>query len=86
MAAILLDVDGVLHVSGDPIPGAVEAVARLRSAGHRLRFVTNNSTRSRAALAEELREMGFVLEDDELQTTPVRRRGRARRARASTRS
>ncbi|MBA3348291.1 MAG: TIGR01458 family HAD-type hydrolase [Actinobacteria bacterium] len=71
MAAILLDIDGVLHVSGKPIPGAVDAVARLRSEGHRLRFVTNNSTRSRAALAEELRTMGFELEDDELQTTPV---------------
>ena len=71
MAAILLDVDGVLHVSGEPIPGAVEAIARLRSVGHRLRFVTNNSTRSRATLAEELRAMGFDLEDDELQTTPI---------------
>jgi HAD superfamily hydrolase (TIGR01458 family) len=71
MAAILLDVDGVLHVSGEPIPGAVEAVARLRSVGHRLRFVTNNSTRARATLAEELRAMGFELEDDELQTTPT---------------
>ena len=71
MAAILLDVDGVLHVSGEPIPGAVEAIARLRVDGHRLRFVTNNSTRSRAALAEELRAMGLALEDDELQTTPV---------------
>ena len=30
MACILLDVDGVLHVSGEPIPGAAEAVARLR--------------------------------------------------------
>ncbi|NUT56045.1 MAG: HAD family hydrolase, partial [Thermoleophilia bacterium] len=36
MAAILLDVDGVLHVSGEPIPGAVEAVNRLRADGHRL--------------------------------------------------
>jgi HAD superfamily hydrolase (TIGR01458 family) len=71
MAAILLDVDGVLHVSGEPIPGAVEAIARLRSVGHRLRFVTNNSTRARATLAEELRGMGFELEDDELQTTPI---------------
>jgi HAD superfamily hydrolase (TIGR01458 family) len=71
MAAILLDVDGVLHVSGEPIPGAVEAIARLRTAGHRLRFVTNNSTRSRAALVGELREMGLELEDAELQTTPV---------------
>lgn len=71
MAAILLDVDGVLHVSGQAIPGAVDAVARLRRDGHRLRFVTNNSTRARAALAAELRAMGFELEDDELQTTPV---------------
>jgi HAD superfamily hydrolase (TIGR01458 family) len=71
MAAILLDVDGVLHVSNDPIPGAVEAVARLRRDGHRLRFVTNNSTRARATLAEELRAMGFELEDEELQTTPI---------------
>ena len=71
MAAILLDIDGVLHVSGEPIPGAVEAVARLRAEGHRLRFVTNNATRSRAALAEELRAMGHELDDEELQTTPV---------------
>jgi HAD superfamily hydrolase (TIGR01458 family) len=71
MAAILLDIDGVLHVSGHPIPGAVEAVSRLRREGHRLRFVTNNSTRARATLADELRGMGFELEDEELQTTPI---------------
>ena len=70
MACILLDIDGVLHVSGDPIPGASEAVSELRRAGHSLRFVTNNSTRPRSRLADELRKMGFTLEDDELQTTP----------------
>ncbi|MGH3130380.1 MAG: TIGR01458 family HAD-type hydrolase [Gaiellaceae bacterium] len=70
MAAILLDVDGVLHVSGEAIPGGAAAVARLRSAGHRLRFVTNNTTHTRTALAEELRRLGVELEDDELQTTP----------------
>ena len=70
MAAILLDVDGVCHVSGEPIPGAPPAVNRLREDGHRLRFVTNNTTQSRAALAEELRAMGIELEDEELQTTP----------------
>ena len=70
MACILLDVDGVLHVSGEPIPGAQEAVATLRARGHSLRFVTNNTTRSRANLAAELRAMGFELDDEELQTTP----------------
>jgi HAD superfamily hydrolase (TIGR01458 family) len=70
MAAILLDVDGVFHVSREPIAGGAEAVARLRADGHRLRFVTNNTTQTRAALAEELREMGIGLDDEELQTTP----------------
>jgi len=69
MAAILLDVDGVLHVSGEPIPGAAAAVRRLRADGHRLRFVTNTTTRSRAGLAAELRGHGIELEDAEVQTT-----------------
>jgi HAD superfamily hydrolase (TIGR01458 family) len=68
MAAILLDVDGVLHVSGEPIPGAAAAVARLRADGHRLRIVTNTTSRSKAQLAEELRSQGIELEDAEMQT------------------
>src|SRR5437867_3021784 len=71
MAAILVDIDGVLHVSGEPIPGAIEAVTELRRQGHRLRFVTNNTTRPRATLAEELRGSGLELDDAELQTTAV---------------
>jgi HAD superfamily hydrolase (TIGR01458 family) len=70
VAAILLDLDGCLHLSGTPYPGAVEAVRRLRADGHRLRFVTNNTIRSAGQLADELRGMGFELEDDELQTAP----------------
>src|SRR5919202_981763 len=70
MAAILLDVDGVFHVSGEPIPGGADAVRRLRKDGHRLRFVTNNTIRSRKQLTSELRGLGLELEEDELQTTP----------------
>jgi HAD superfamily hydrolase (TIGR01458 family) len=69
MAAILLDVDGVLHVSGRPLPGAVQAVSQLRKAGHRLRFITNSTTRPRSGLVRDLRDMGLELEEDELQTT-----------------
>jgi HAD superfamily hydrolase (TIGR01458 family) len=69
MAAILLDIDGVLHVSGEPIRGAPRAVRQLRENGHRLRFVTNNTTQSSRSLVEGLRSMGFDLEDGELQTT-----------------
>jgi HAD superfamily hydrolase (TIGR01458 family) len=69
MAAILLDVDGVLHVSGEPIAGGALAVRRLRDAGHRLRFVTNSTTKPRRQLVEQLRAMGIELDDDEVQTT-----------------
>jgi HAD superfamily hydrolase (TIGR01458 family) len=69
MAAILLDVDGVLHVSGHALPGAREAIAELRRDGHRVRFVSNNTTRPRSALADELRALGIELDDSELQTT-----------------
>jgi HAD superfamily hydrolase (TIGR01458 family) len=69
MTAILLDVEGVLHVSDQPIAGAAAAVNELRQAGHRLRFVTNSTTSSRGSLAAELRSFGVELDDAELQTT-----------------
>ncbi len=71
MTAILLDIDGVLHVSGEAVPGAPEAVRALRDEGHRLRFVTNNTTRARDLLAGELRSIGFDLDGDEITTTPL---------------
>jgi HAD superfamily hydrolase (TIGR01458 family) len=71
MAAILLDVDGVLHVSGEPIPGAADAVRALRDAGRALRLVTNNTTRPRARLASELAGIGFDVAEDEIETTPL---------------
>src|ERR1700755_1781383 len=41
--AWLLDLDGVVWLSGRAIPGSTEAVARLRAAGERVIFVTNFS-------------------------------------------
>ena len=42
---------------------------RLRANGHRLRFVTNTTTRSRSQLAEALRLHGIEVEDAEVQVT-----------------
>jgi HAD superfamily hydrolase (TIGR01458 family) len=67
----LLDIDGVLHVSREPIEGAAEAVASLRDAGHRLRLVTNNTTRARRRLATDLRSLGVQVDEDEIETTPL---------------
>lgn len=40
---VLCDLDGVVWLSHQPIPGSVDAIARLRAAGHRVLFITNNS-------------------------------------------
>lgn len=69
--AVLLDIDGVLYVEEAVIPGAVEAVTRLRELGLPLRFVTNTTSRPRRAIVERLRRLGFPLEDAEV-VTPAR--------------
>ncbi len=54
----LIDLDGVVWVGRDPIPGAPETLRALLAAGKQLVFVTNNPARPPAAYAERLREMG----------------------------
>lgn len=44
MYPVLCDLDGVVWLAHQPIPGSVDAVARMRAAGHRVLFVTNNSS------------------------------------------
>jgi HAD superfamily hydrolase (TIGR01450 family) len=41
--AWVLDLDGVIWLADQPLPGSADAVARLRAAGERVLFVTNNS-------------------------------------------
>jgi 4-nitrophenyl phosphatase len=41
---VLCDLDGVVWLAHQPIPGSPEAIAALRAAGHRVLFVTNNSS------------------------------------------
>jgi ribonucleotide monophosphatase NagD (HAD superfamily) len=52
--AVLLDLDGVLYVEDEPVPGAAEAVERIRAGGLTLRFVTNTTSHSRGATLEKL--------------------------------
>ncbi len=69
--AVLLDIDGVLHLSGEAIPGAAEAVQRLRDAGEPLRFVTNNTVQARAEIVAMLEGLGIAVSADEISTTGV---------------
>ncbi|XP_062956127.1 glycerol-3-phosphate phosphatase [Cynocephalus volans] len=56
---LLFDCDGVLWRGETAVPGAPEAVSALRARGKRLGFITNNSSKTRAAYAEKLRRLGF---------------------------
>ena len=62
----VLDLDGVVWLSGRPIPGVDEAVARLRGAGVRVVFATNNSSPTRAELRRRLDHCGIGAADDVL--------------------
>ncbi len=54
----LVDLDGVVWIGREPIPGSAEALAELLAAGKRVVFVTNNPTKTPASYAERLRGMG----------------------------
>jgi HAD superfamily hydrolase (TIGR01458 family) len=68
LRALLVDLDGVLYVEDDPVPGAVDALAMLRGRGLGLRFVTNTTARSRAQTLDKLERLGFELAPEELVT------------------
>lgn len=60
----VIDLDGVVWLVEQAIPGAADAVARLRAAGERVLFVTNNSSRPAADVAASLAAMGVPAEGD----------------------
>jgi HAD superfamily hydrolase (TIGR01458 family) len=68
---ILLDIDGVLHVSMKPIQGAIETLSWLRQHRYQTCFVTNTTTLSQAALAERLQGIGLAVSEHDILTAPV---------------
>jgi HAD superfamily hydrolase (TIGR01458 family) len=70
-SAVLLDLDGVLYVEDEPIPGAKAAVAALRDRGLGLRFVTNTTSRPRRDILARLERLGMPVPEHEL-VTPAR--------------
>ncbi|MGW2571377.1 HAD-IIA family hydrolase [Streptomyces sp. NPDC001537] len=69
--AVLIDIDGVLTVSWEPLPGAVEALREIREAGLGVALVTNTTSRTRASIAGTLREAGFAVDAEDILTAPV---------------
>lgn len=56
---LLVDLDGVVWIGREPVPGAAEALRSLLEAGKRIVFVTNNPGKHPAAYAKRLGKMGI---------------------------
>lgn len=63
---LLLDIDGTVLDADRLIEGADEAIATLRRLGVPILFATNTSRKSRAAIAQALRERGLPVEEREV--------------------
>jgi HAD superfamily hydrolase (TIGR01458 family) len=65
---VLLDIDGVLTVSWEPLPGAVEAIRWLQAEGIGFRLLTNTSSKSRREIAALLAATGMPVDVDHIRT------------------
>ncbi len=65
----ILDLDGVVWLGDDVIPGVPGAVERLREAGHGVLFLTNNSSRRIDYLVEKFQGMGIEVDAEEIVTS-----------------
>jgi HAD superfamily hydrolase (TIGR01458 family) len=66
--ALLLDLDGVIVVAGQAVPGSVEAVAELERRSLPYRIVTNTSLVSRATLSRFAARLGSDIPPERFQS------------------
>jgi HAD superfamily hydrolase (TIGR01458 family) len=66
--AILFDIDGVLHVGDQSLPGARRAIELARSAGVALCFLTNTTRKPRRTILARLAAMDLDVRERELLT------------------
>jgi HAD superfamily hydrolase (TIGR01450 family) len=67
-AGLVLDADGVIILKGEPLPGAVEALAALDARGLPYRVVTNFSQAHRTTLADRFSRRGTRIDPDRIIT------------------
>jgi glycerol 3-phosphatase-2 len=65
----VLDLDGVVYVGPDAVPGAPEALNAAQAGGMHLAFVTNNAARPPGVVGEHLRSLGVEAHDEDVVTS-----------------
>lgn len=66
---LLVDLDGVVYRGDRAVEPAVRTIEEIRRRGCRLLYLTNNSSRTTAEVAEKLRSMGVATRADEVMTS-----------------
>jgi HAD superfamily hydrolase (TIGR01457 family) len=67
--ALLFDLDGTIYRGAEPVPGASRAVEMARGRDVKVRFVTNNASRSPDDVASHLTRIGIEATPDEVSTS-----------------
>jgi HAD superfamily hydrolase (TIGR01450 family) len=67
--AALFDLDGVIYLGPEPVPGAAEGLAAIRELGTKVGFVTNNAARTPVSVAEHLRDLGIEAQTSDVVTS-----------------
>lgn len=70
-AGFLLDLDGTLYTGDAAIPGAANALSRLRTRAVPFRLVTNTTSRSRRMLVDRLAGYGLAVAPEEIVTATL---------------
>jgi HAD superfamily hydrolase (TIGR01458 family) len=68
ISGVLLDLAGVIYDGDKVIPGATDAVARLREVGLPIRFVSNTTRSNKQAVLDRLDGLGLAVTSGELFT------------------
>lgn len=69
--AFLIDLDGVLYVGKNPIPGVRECLQQIFDLGYDYRFVSNSTRRCRSSVADRLMGLGYDIPEKIIFTPPL---------------
>jgi HAD superfamily hydrolase (TIGR01458 family) len=65
---MLLDLDGVVYVGRTVLPGALDAIAKIRAAQIPLKFITNTTRRPLRRIVGDLAQLGLQVEAEDVFT------------------
>ncbi len=68
-ALVIFDLDGVIYLVDQPIPGGIEAVRKLHAEDRAVAYATNNASRRSSEVADLLTGMGIAARPEEVLTS-----------------